>query len=79
MKQLLCTAIDANPAAVSLAKSNSKLLGLENRALFLNGTLKQNGIIEGMPPFDSKFDILVSNPPYIPTSEICGLAPEILK
>ncbi|XP_057374081.1 release factor glutamine methyltransferase-like isoform X2 [Daphnia carinata] len=77
---LRCTAIDANPAAVSLSRLNSELLGLADRASFSIAKLEDDGVIHVFSPADSqKFDILVSNPPYIPTAEISGLQPEVFR
>ncbi|XP_057374080.1 MTRF1L release factor glutamine methyltransferase-like isoform X1 [Daphnia carinata] len=78
--KLRCTAIDANPAAVSLSRLNSELLGLADRASFSIAKLEDDGVIHVFSPADSqKFDILVSNPPYIPTAEISGLQPEVFR
>ncbi|KAI9565266.1 putative hemK methyltransferase family member 1 isoform X1 [Daphnia sinensis] len=78
--KLRCMAIDANPAAVSLSRLNSELLGLADRASFSIAKLEDDGVIHGFSLPDSmKYDILVSNPPYIPTGEISGLEPEIFQ
>lgn len=34
-------------------------------------------MVDGLDGIDERFDILIANPPYIPTSEICGLEPEV--
>ena len=46
------------------------MLGLEERILFLQGDLF-------LPVDRKRFDLIVSNPPYIPTAAIKSLDPEI--
>lgn len=77
--QLQCCCIDADPAAVSLARENAQILGLSDRAVFAVGRLTDKDGIQGKLPFElsRRFDIVVSNPPYIPTAELSFLAPEI--
>lgn len=58
---------DVSPKALEVAKENAKRLGIE--ASFVESDLFSN--VEG------KFDILVSNPPYIRTAEIQELMPEV--
>ena len=65
--------------AVSLARLNSEILGLTDKVSFSIAKLEEDGIV-GFNFFNStKYDILVSNPPYIPTYEINDLAPEIAR
>jgi release factor glutamine methyltransferase len=61
--------IDVQPGAVATARRNAKALGLESRAQFGCGDWDQG--IEG------KVDVIVANPPYIVSSELPLLAPEI--
>lgn len=67
-------ASDRITAAVKLAKKNAKHHGLENRVSFICG--------DWFGPFKDKrpvFDIIVSNPPYVPNRVIGKLQPEIVK
>ena len=64
----LCT--DISEKALSVAKGNSEKLGLSDRAEFVLTDLFPEKEV-------SKFDILVSNPPYIRTDVIESLAPEV--
>ena len=61
--------IDINPRAVEQATINATALGLGSRASFRLGNWL-NGITE-------KFDLIVSNPPYIPASDIPSLMQEV--
>lgn len=60
---------DLSPAAATLAAANAAALGLADRAAFL--------VAEWAAAFDQKFDLVLSNPPYIPTLDIPGLMPEV--
>jgi release factor glutamine methyltransferase len=61
--------VDINPAAAILAKANATTLGLTDRASFITA--------DWTNAIDAKFDLIVSNPPYIPTAEIETLMPEV--
>jgi release factor glutamine methyltransferase len=62
--------VDISPSALKVARENAEKLGISG-AEFIESDLFQN--------VSGKFDILVSNPPYIKTSEIEGLMPEVSK
>jgi release factor glutamine methyltransferase len=65
------TALDVSPEALAVARANAARHGLESRIRFLEG----NGF--AAVPGDDRFDLIISNPPYIPTGEIEGLEPEV--
>jgi release factor glutamine methyltransferase len=54
--------IDASPAAIAIAQKNAEHHNLSQRAQFIAGDM--------FKPLKEKVDIIVSNPPYIPTKEI---------
>jgi release factor glutamine methyltransferase len=62
------TAIDISPAALEVAQCNAKRHGVSVE--FLSGSLFQ-------PVAGRLFDLIVSNPPYIRSSDIDGLEPEV--
>lgn len=62
-------AIDCSSNALSIAEKNFARLGLSKRATFLCGNW---GAAVGQ-----KFDLIVSNPPYVETSSIAELKPEV--
>lgn len=70
--------VDVSPEALEVAKENASLLKVENRADFLESDLFsapyfcEKGGKEG-----GKYDILISNPPYIATEEIETLMEEV--
>ena len=61
--------IDISPRAIDQATTNAKQLGLEDRSTFQTGDW-----LEGV---DEKFDLILSNPPYIPSQDIAQLDPEV--
>jgi release factor glutamine methyltransferase len=60
---------DISQAALERARSNAGRLGVAQRAAWLEG--------RSLEPFGGSFDILVSNPPYIPSADIAALDPEV--
>ena len=56
------TGVDASEAALDIAKQNAVALGLEKRATFIVSDWTR--MVEG------QFDIVIANPPYIPSSDI---------
>jgi release factor glutamine methyltransferase len=63
--------VDQAPAAALLAARNAAANGLAARASFLAGDW--DAAIAG------RFDLVLSNPPYIPTGEIAALMPEVAR
>ncbi|HEX9446677.1 MAG TPA: peptide chain release factor N(5)-glutamine methyltransferase [Dongiaceae bacterium] len=63
--------IDLNPGAVAIATANARRLDLSRRAKFQHGDWDQ-GIA-------ATFDVVMSNPPYIPSNEIADLQPEVAR
>ena len=62
--------VDVSEEALAVARDNAAQLGLERRLALLRGdwTLGLG---------DASFDLVVANPPYIPTAEIEALDPEV--
>lgn len=66
-------ATDASPGGLEVARSNALKHGVEGLIEFLQGDLF------AALPADSRFDIIASNPPYVPSGEIDGLDAEVAK
>ncbi len=64
------TGIDISPKAIRMAKINSKNLNLINRSNFKVFDLSKFSI--------GKYDLIVSNPPYIPSKDIKNLSKDII-
>jgi release factor glutamine methyltransferase len=60
---------DISPAALAVARDNATRLGMRRRASFV--ACHMAAALRG------PFDLIVSNPPYIASGDICGLAPEV--
>jgi release factor glutamine methyltransferase len=61
--------VDLAPGAAALARRNATALGLGARAAFLRGYWAA--------ALDARFDLVLSNPPYIATADLAGLMPEV--
>lgn len=64
--------VDISPAAVDVSRENMENNGLSARAAF-----HVSNWTDSLPDPDEMFDLIVSNPPYIPESDIESLAPEV--
>ncbi len=63
------TGTDQSAAALAVAAGNAEALGLAKRARF-----RQADWLSGI---SGKFDLILSNPPYIAEDEMAGLSPEV--
>lgn len=63
--------VDISPAALEVAKENARNLGLESRSDFRLG--------DWCAGISEKFDLILSNPPYIALSDKEMLAPEVVQ
>lgn len=66
------TAVDASPAALEVARQNLQRLELAERV-----TLRVSNSLDAVEPPPTGFDAIAANLPYIPSSELPGLAPEV--
>jgi len=73
-KEALVYANDISRGAIEVARENASTHGVSERILFFVGDLFTALTAER---FGGGVDVLVSNPPYIPSSEIPSLAPEV--
>lgn len=65
-------AVDRSPAALEVARKNARLHSVEGRIGFFAGSW-----LESVNPRGSGFDMILANPPYIPSVEISRLEPEV--
>jgi len=63
-------ALDTSPAAVTVARANIAALGVSAGI-----TVAMSDLFSGLEPM--RADLIVSNPPYIPSADIATLAPEV--
>lgn len=64
------TAIDISPRALTVAKQNAERNGVSDRVRFLHGNLLAPAVAE-------RFEIIVSNPPYVAAADRSSLAVEV--
>jgi release factor glutamine methyltransferase len=63
--------VDVSPAAAALAAANARALGLADRAACLAGNWAH--------AINGRFNLVLCNPPYIPTAAIAALMPEVAR
>jgi release factor glutamine methyltransferase len=66
------TAVDLSAAALEVAASNAARHGLADRIRFVASDL-----LDALPPGELPFDVIVSNPPYVPTADHASLHPQV--
>jgi release factor glutamine methyltransferase len=66
--------IDIDPQAVAIAADNAARAGLGARAAFAVADWREPATLPAGP-----FDLVLAHPPYIPSSDIAGLAPEVAR
>ena len=69
LPKAIAVASDISQAALRVAQKNAKNNQLDDRISFLHGSY--------LEPLSGRFDLIVSNPPYIPSKEILDLEPEV--
>lgn len=80
LPQATIHATDISAAALVVARRNAARHSVADRILFLESDLSQplpQSALRQNNPGSSNFDLLVSNPPYIPRREASTLAPEV--
>jgi release factor glutamine methyltransferase len=63
--------VDIAPGALAVARDNARALGLDDRVTFQQGNWAAG--------LTGPFDLVVSNPPYIPAGDLDGLEPEVTR
>mgnify|MGYP001171973323 FL=1 len=69
LKKARGVGLDISKDAIKVAKKNSRNLMLDNRIKFLNRSISDY--------LTGKFDLIVSNPPYIKTRQMAYLPPDV--
>jgi release factor glutamine methyltransferase len=62
--------LEVSRAAIEIARRNAEKLLVGDRLQLL-----ESDVFEKSP--DDQFDVIVSNPPYVPSADIAGLQPEV--
>jgi release factor glutamine methyltransferase len=61
--------VDLSPAALAVARKNAEALGVAERSTWVES--------DWFAGVEGRFDLIVSNPPYIAAEEMAGLSPEV--
>ncbi|WP_081963768.1 peptide chain release factor N(5)-glutamine methyltransferase [Hoeflea sp. BAL378] len=69
--QARCLGVDVSADAVAAALQNARSLGLSARYEAVTG--------DWLTGIKARFDLIVSNPPYIPTADLASLAREVVE
>ncbi len=67
----LVTAVDVSPRAAAVAAGNAQRAGVAERVVVVVGSWTST--LDAA----ARFDVIVANPPYVPTAELAGLAAEV--
>jgi release factor glutamine methyltransferase len=66
------TAVDLSATALEVAASNAARHALASRIRFVASDL-----LDALPPDELPLDVIVSNPPYVPTADRASLHPQV--
>ncbi|MBI9015511.1 MAG: peptide chain release factor N(5)-glutamine methyltransferase [Clostridiales bacterium] len=69
LENVTCTTVDISETAIAIAKENAENLGVRDRVKYVKSDIFEN--------INTRFDVIVSNPPYIPTKVIDDLQEEL--
>lgn len=69
MESVIVDAVDLSPGALAVAARNAERIGVAERVAFHRGNL--------LDPLDGRYDVLVSNPPYLATAALEQAQPEL--
>jgi release factor glutamine methyltransferase len=67
--------IDCSSEALEIAQANAIRLGIQSRITFEQSDWLSSSLFE---PFRHRVAVIVSNPPYIPSSDVLELQPEVV-
>ena len=73
--ELEATALDISPAAIELAERNAQRQGVASRVKFLQADMLEGNLASLLEEY--AFELILSNPPYIPEAEWEGLQREV--
>jgi len=75
IKNIKVVAVDISKGALELAKKNAVLNNVADKIIFWHTDILKDPFLQCMPIID--YDLIVSNPPYIKSSEISVLPAEV--
>lgn len=75
IENITITALDISDSALTLAEKNAKANGVEQKIKFRSNDMI--AYLRDTMSGDEKFDMIISNPPYIPTSQLAQLPVDV--
>ena len=75
LKDAVVYAVDASGVALAIARENAEKNGVKDRIIFLQGNLYE--ALTSHVSRTTSFDLIVSNPPYVKSSDIPNIQPEV--
>lgn len=75
LKYASVTAVDISFDALALARHNAASQGVAHKINFVQADMM--AFLKGEASLDKQFDVMISNPPYIPTSQLEGLPRDV--
>ncbi|KAI5738811.1 hypothetical protein M8J77_011518 [Diaphorina citri] len=77
--KLKAIAIDQSKHACDLTEQNAAMHNVANQLQVIHAEIDSKGQVKNLQPdlLEQKFDLVVSNPPYVPSLDIAKLEPEI--
>jgi len=73
VSQSRVVSVDVSAKALEVARANARLHSLENRIEFIQKDLNEYFASVG----NDRFDLIISNPPYIPTNQLGSLPQDV--
>jgi len=70
------TAVDYSAKALEVARANARSHSVEDRVKFIQADMLNEAVILSAAK-DLKFDLIISNPPYIPTDQLSALPQDV--
>lgn len=71
VKRATAVGLEISDAAIDIARENAERLNVAERF-----EIRRSDVFDGLEDAE-KFDLIVSNPPYVPAADIAGLQPEV--
>lgn len=72
---LTVTAVDVSAGALKVAKANARKVGVNEKISFIESDMTE--FLKRQSASEERFDMIVSNPPYVETSKISALEEEL--
>jgi len=83
VKNAIANGLDISEKALQIAEKNAKFHGVSDRLNLARSdvfeNIRESGTLSRQPPGRQRYDLVVSNPPYIPQADFENLQPEVCR